>query len=236
MSGDPVPSGSAPVAGADGAPDGWAVVIAHPDGRLEGRLLDRLDSLVADVRAGRLAALAVDMPIGLLADHPRPADVAARAVLGPRRSSVFATPVRACLDAADYDDARRRSRAAAGVAPSKQAWNLLPRIAELDRLVVPADQDRIVEAHPELAFHRLAGGPLPGPKGSGLGIRARRTLLVSCWGADAYGSVLADVAAPETDVADALALAGTARRVAAGGAIRLGGQTDPTGKRAEIVY
>ena len=91
---------------------------------------------MTDLRRGRrprwttatLAALAVDMPIGLPDDGPRLADQQARRRLGARRSSVFPTPVRATLDAVDYPDALAISRRVSGKGLSKQAFNLLPRI------------------------------------------------------------------------------------------------------------
>ncbi len=222
------------VVGVDGAPDGWAVVERSPDGRLGGSLVDRLDGLVARVRRGEVAVVAIDMPIGLLDVHPRTADVEARRLLGPRRASVFATPLRCCINAASYPEARATSRESAGTAPSKQAWNLMGRIRELDRLI-RAD-DPIYEAHPELAFLRLAEQPLNAAKTKGAGIQQRRRLLINQWGAEAYADLLAQVAAPEPDIADALALVGTAAHIAAGSEIILGDQRDEDGRRAQMRY
>ncbi len=230
------------VAGVDGCRGRWLVVRRRPGQGARADLVDDLGPVVAQLRRGRLAAMAVDMPIGLLDHHPRQCDVEARALLGPRRSSVFPAPVRAVLGSADYGEARRRSRAAIDLALSRQAFNLLPAIEHLDRLVTTADQDRLVEAHPELAFARLAGGshreatpvPLAEPKRTADGRSARRALLV------AEDPVLADLIdtspLPPVDLLDAAVLTVTAARVVAGTARRLGTERDHRGRRAEVVW
>ncbi|MEL7155519.1 MAG: DUF429 domain-containing protein [Actinomycetota bacterium] len=224
------------VVGVDGCRGGWAVVRAGADDALSATWVADLHALVAEVRSGAVAVAAVDMPIGLLADRPRPADVAARALLGARRSTVFPAPVRSVLGAVDYADACRRSREACGKALSKQAFNLVPAIRHLDAVLGPADADRIVEAHPELAFARLDGGrPLPS-KRSPEGRRQRRRLLTDALGPELDGLVDGG-AAPAEDLLDAAVLVLTARHVVAGSAHRLGdGVVDETGKRVQVVY
>ena len=60
---------------------------------------------------------------------------------------------------------------------SKQAWNITPKIREVDNWMTPRRQNRIFEAHPELAFAALNGGePLPSKK-SEIGESARRRIL-----------------------------------------------------------
>ena len=237
--------------GVDGCPGGrWAIVRAseaadntvrtsEDEGgsvRLTVEVLTDLGGLVEELRAGHLAAIAVDMPIGLLDVHPRPADVAARAMLGARRSSVFPTPVRATLGATTYLEACERSREVCGKAMSKQAYHLLDRIELLDRLVSPLDQDRLVESHPELAFLRLRGRPLEFSKHTSDGLDLRTELLPSELPASQIEAILDGRAAPRADLLDALALVTTARRIAQGEEVRLGSIFDPTGKRAEVAY
>lgn len=224
------------VAGVDGCRGRWLVVWRTLGGGAEptAELVDDLGPLIDDVRNHRLAALAIDMPIALLDQHPRRCDTEARRHLGPRRSSVFPTPVRAALGSADYDEARRRSREAAGVAPSIQAFNLLSAIAHLDPLVDPADQDRVVEAHPELAFARLAGEPLPHSKRAADGRNQRRTLLIDH--DPSLGRLIGSSPLPKIDLLDAAVLTVTAARVVTGDERRLGGELDHRGRRAEIVW
>ncbi|MDA3039434.1 MAG: DUF429 domain-containing protein [Actinomycetota bacterium] len=246
-------AGRAPLTyvGVDGCPGGrWATVRASEDQdspvrasedragsiRLTVEVVSALDGLVEELRTGRIAAIAVDMPIGLLDVHPRPADVAARALLGPRRSSVFPTPVRATLGSSTYAEACDRSRGVCGKALSKQAYHLLDRIELLDRLVSPLDQDRLVESHPELAFLRLNGSPLEFSKHTREGLDVRLDLLASELPRSAIAGVLDTSAAPRADLLDALALVTTARRIVRGEEVRLGSTVDPSGKRAEVAF
>jgi predicted RNase H-like nuclease len=152
------------------------------------------------------------MPIGLPDAGQRACDVEARTLLGARRSSVFATPVRATLDATDYADALARHRTADGRGLSKQAYNLLPKIRELD---AHATDQRLHESHPELAFARLLGHPADHPKRSAEG-RAERLAALGLTAISRLRGAAAD------DVLDALALVHTARHIAAGAGNRLG--------------
>ena len=204
-----------------------------PDGRLGIQVVDRLDVTIADVDAGRLAALAVDMPMGLPDDGPRACDLAARRRLGVRRSSVFPTPVRAALGAPTYVEALARSRAACGRGLSRQAFNLLAKMAELDAVIRPDLQDRVVEAHPEMAFARLAGGPCLHPKRTPEG-RAERLALLDRAGLGDLAALRLPGAAPD-DILDAAALTLTAARVRDGEVERLGdGARDARGLRMEV--
>lgn len=243
------------VAGVDGCRGQWLVVRREPshdsgDGRTTtADLVDDLAPLVDELRAGTLEALAIDMPIALLDVHPRACDVAARGLLGVRRSSVFPAPVRAALGCTDYDEARRRSRETAGIAPSVQAYNLLPSIRHLDELVRASDQDCLVEAHPELAFTRLNGQPLDEPKKTSAGRDLRRRLLVE---ADPTFSAVLDelvhpaagrAKLPAIDLYDAAVLTITADHIVAGTERRLPDDDsgpfhvlDHLGRRAQIVW
>src|SRR4030095_8671378 len=74
-------------------------------------------------------------------------------LLGRRASSVFTPPIRPLLDATHYEHVRPY-----GV--SVQAFHILPKIRQVDRLMTPALQQRVYEAHPELAFLTLTGHPM----------------------------------------------------------------------------
>ena len=237
--------------GLDGCRAGWVLATILPPGG--GRTIARTPWVVrveviatfADahdrVVAGELRALAVDMPIGLPTHGQREADRQARRRLGPRRSSIFPTPVRAVLGVGSYAEALQRSRSIDGRGLSKQAYNLLPRIAEVDTRMDPRWQERVVESHPEVAFARLAGAPLSTRKSAPEGRAERATLLrphlIGVDGADV--AALAEQPRPGTkpdDVLDAMAVALTAARVATGTAEHLGdGATDAHGLRMEIV-
>ena len=133
--------------------------------------------LVADVTVGTVA---IDMPIGLPERSARACDVACRRALGPRRSSVFSVPMRATLEAPDYERALRVNRAHSGVGISKQAWFLIPKIVELDVALDELDADlaaRVHETHPELCFRTLTGTPMAHPKRTPAGRRERLRAL-----------------------------------------------------------
>jgi len=174
-------------------------------------------SLAEALRTYPKATIAIDMPIGL-ADGDRPCDRQARTLLGAhRRSSVFPPPSRAQLAA------KRRP-----TTMSAQSWSLMPRIREVDALMTPRLQKRVMEAHPELAFAAFAGAPMKHAKRTSAGSRERVRAL----------GLLRAPAVPTLarldDVLDAKALAIQARRIALGVATRLGGEKDRTGLRMEI--
>ncbi|BBK40103.1 hypothetical protein STVA_01230 [Allostella vacuolata] len=166
--------------------------------------------------------LAVDMPIGLPEGGRRGCDFAARRLLGRgRQASVFIGLRRPLLGFADYPAANAWAKAD-GAGLSKQAWHLLPRIGELDRAIAPGDQDRVRECHPELAFLRLAGGPVLAGKRSPEGLEIRRRLLEAA-GIDTARllAALDRRLAAADDLFDAAVLRLTAGRIAGGTAIRL---------------
>jgi predicted RNase H-like nuclease len=226
------------VAGVDGARGGWVVATLDTgDGSLGIELVERIATVVDRVRRGALHVAGVDMPIGLPDAGPRACDVDARARLGPRRSSVFPAPVRAVLGERDHAAACARARAVDGRGLSVQTFHLLPRIREVDAVMVP-DLDRVVlECHPESVFASLAGAPLATTKRTAAGRAERRRLL---------GAVLpvasevparpAGGGAAGHDVLDAVAAAIGAWRFASGDALVLGdGARDGRGLRMAIV-
>jgi predicted RNase H-like nuclease len=221
------------VAGVDGARGGWVVATLAEGLPPTVELVARFATVVDRVRAGALDTVGVDMPIGLPDAGVRACDVAARARLGPRRSSVFATPVRAALGAADHAEALARSRAVDGRGLSVQAFHLLPRIAEVDAVMTPALQATVVECHPESVFAVLAGGPLASTKRTAAGREERRRLLAA---AGVEVPVASPSGAAAHDVLDALAAAVGAARLVRGEALVLGdGALDARGLRMAIV-
>lgn len=199
------------VAGADGRRGGWVVAAVDVTG------VARLESLeyvapLAPAITPDLAVVAIDMPIGLSDTGPRGCDMAARKLLQPHGTRVFPSPPRVALDhVEDYAAACAAAIAATGKSLSKQTWNLLRSIAEVDAI---ADDPCIVECHPELAFAMMQGHPVDERKKTPEG-RAVRLELLRRWLPD-----LADPAYGD-DGLDALACAWTAARVARGEAITL---------------
>ena len=154
------------VAGLDGCRAGWVMVTVPSAGTGAPRVEVVTDlGLVTDrLERGRIAAVAIDIPIGLAPDSSRPVDHEARRRLGPRKSSVFPAPVRPVLGATSYEEACEISRAACGRALSRQLFAILPKIREVDALQSPALQDRLFEMHPEVSFTELAGTPMQIPQ------------------------------------------------------------------------
>jgi predicted RNase H-like nuclease len=172
----------------------------------------------AEVLARTGGVIAVDMPIGLPDEGRRSCDAEARRMLGPRRSSVFPVPVRSALAAASFAEV-------SGL--SIQAWNIVPKIAEVDACW----EARVREVSPELSLAVVAGAPMAHPKRLPEGRAEREAVLdahVPGWTRTARG-------ASYHDVIDAHACLLTARRIAAGTALELGdGRVDSRGRPMRV--
>ncbi|GIX48280.1 MAG: hypothetical protein KatS3mg131_2491 [Candidatus Tectimicrobiota bacterium] len=166
-------------------------------------------------------------------------DRLARRLLGRRASSVFSPPARLLLEATQYAQVRPYGL-------SRQAFGLLPKVREVDRLLSPSWQATVYEAHPELAFAALAGRPLAASKKTRAGRQARLHLLQSAPEAwlRQLGEALAALpplprsqAAPD-DLLDAAVLTRTAYRIATGQATCLppAPPRDARGLRMAIWY
>jgi predicted RNase H-like nuclease len=201
--------------GFDGCPAGW-VAVTLVDGQVDG--VEVVARLAPAVAARGPAAVAIDMPIGLI-DGIRDADVAARGLLPGRASSVFSTPPRTVVDGWREGTVTTHAQATAlavtttGKGLSQQAWRLVPKIAEVDQLVADLTVP-VLEVHPEVAFTVVTGSPLA-RKRSWAGLNGRRAVLAD------LGVVLPnrfagdELAAPD-DVVDAAICAWVADGAAAG--------------------
>jgi predicted RNase H-like nuclease len=205
------------VIGIDGCRGGWVgVVLSELTWAVTGPTVESLVDA-----AGPVDTVAIDIPIGLPRTGARAADLAVRALLGPRRSSVFPTPVRDALEATSLKRANAVSPAATGAGVSAQAYALRSRVMEVGAWAKGAGSGVDVrEAHPEASFAVMAGRPLTSSKKTWNGLHERLELLRSRGielppDLGRAGGVSAD------DVLDAAACASTARRIAAGEAIAL---------------
>ena len=195
--------------GLDGARSGWVAAIEQGSQR-HLHLIRELDELPSYETA------AIDIPLGFpTSDGRRPAELHARRVLGPRRSSVFPTPPRAVLECPDYDEARRVAVATTGRSVTKQAWNLQKKVLE-----AATWSGRLHEAHPELAFARMTGAPMPDAKSSRQGSADRLGALAAV--GLAVESFVGRNDVPLVDAIDAIACLWVARRLRAGTAESLG--------------
>lgn len=223
--------------GIDGCRMGWLAAWLNGDSALQWTLSARWH----DLNLEAAAMIAVDMPIGLAPCGPRACDIAARRLLPtPRKSSVFPPPRRYMLACSSWQDAHAAGKATEGVGLSRQAWNITPKIRELDEAIAPADQSRIREVHPELVFNRLADGrPLP-PKRTAAGHAARLRLLGAA-GVPGLAETMPTVpksAVARDDVLDAAACALAAQAMRRGAATRLPAcpPRDERGLRMEIWF
>ena len=216
------------VTGVDACRRGWVAVSLEVSGppRVEGV---RVHESLAGVLEGAAASVAgIDMPLGLLESGWREADRAARGLLGPRRSSVFAIPPRAVWAQASYRAASQRCRELTGQGFSIQAWGLRAKLLEADRYREVCGHP-LYEVHPELAFSAMAGAPLAHSKHTATGRDLRRELLGRA------GILVPRVPlAPAADTLDAAAVAWSAWRIAAGQAVVLPAQPQRDGGGREI--
>jgi predicted RNase H-like nuclease len=192
-------------AGVDGCPGGWIVVTR-----------ERAEVVPAFSRLPEgIDVIGVDMPIGLPSRGRRVADHAARALVGARRSSVFPTPHRDLLEfAADRDTyaaANAASKSRHGKGLSRQAFNLLSRIAEVDEAITPRCEHRLIEVHPECSFRLLAHAEMPS-KHTAEGRSRRRALIEATFGPPPRPPR----GATEIDLLDAYAVLWSVERFAAG--------------------
>ncbi|MFG1213888.1 DUF429 domain-containing protein [Xanthobacter flavus] len=231
---------SLPLAGIDGCRGGWVVARWDGAGRLDLIRVARVEALFDAPDAPAIAC--VDMPIGLPETGEiggRSAERAVRPLLGARQSSVFAVPARAAVMAGmgpGDEKARFAAACAAALAHSSpprkvsiQCFNLFPKIAELDELLLRRAElrDRLIECHPEVSFRVMNGAPLevakkvksrPHPPGLDLriGLLARAGMPVDLLQARTAAALGAGL----DDLVDACACAVTAKRVFEGKALR----------------
>lgn len=207
------------VLGVDACKAGWVGVtigVTIGDGTVKAYLGSNIDTLVSLARrAGELAAVAIDIPIGLPDRGRRRADVLAKAAIGSLRSSVFMTPVRAALMADKHPEAVAVNRRLVGEGISIQAFGLKSKLLEVETWALGTDL-RVIEIHPEVSFATLAGRPLEVRKSTWAGIHVRRKLLAEAGIELDKDFGIAGASAGVDDVLDAAVAAWTARRFARG--------------------
>jgi len=124
----------------------------------------------------------VDVPIGLEdKNYMRECDELLRNRLGPDyRESVFNPPIRAALHAPTYGEASVITYEATGKKISVEAWNMTPKIKQVDQLLQKRQEFRanVYESYPELLFHILNGDNIIlQKKATKKGLRHRLDLL-----------------------------------------------------------
>jgi predicted RNase H-like nuclease len=203
--------------GADVCSKGW-VGVALGLGPAEVYFGRTVADLLSAAQAGaEIGVVALDIPIGLPDHGRRRADELARQAAGPRWQSVFMTPVRTALLAGDHPSAVSVNHRLAGMGVSRQAYGLRAKIFEVDEWIRNSGHI-VLEAHPEVCFVTMAGGPLTTRKKTWAGAEQRRRILEGA-GIQLKGDLgRAGEMAAVDDVLDAAATAWTAQRYVNGSA------------------
>ena len=214
------------VTGVDACRRGWVAISL--DRRLRVDAVRVHASLAGVLEGDQADVVGIDMPLGLLESGWREADRAARGLLGPRRSSVFAIPPEGVWAEVSYQAANQRCRELTGQGLAIQAWGLRAKLLEADQYRLTCGP-ALYEVHPELAFGEMAGAPLVHSKHTAAGRELRREVLVQA------GLVVPQVLrAPVTDTLDAAAVAWSAWRIATGQAVVIPDRPQHDGQGREI--
>ena len=167
------------VAGIDGSHAGWISVIRQIDKENYYKLVFSKDLSV--LCNDRINLVLIDMPVGLdkkIVTGGRIVDKLARKKLIKRKSSIFNAPSRLTLKAKNYQEANKINKKQ-GLGLSKQSWNLIPKIKELEILMQQDNRPLIFESHPEISFQEMNNKELNYSKKERLGIEERKKILES---------------------------------------------------------
>jgi predicted RNase H-like nuclease len=228
-----------PLAGIDGCRLGWVMAILEATSQIVFRVVPSFAEVVEAVERQWLQRAVIDIPIGLTDVVARRVDGEARRLLRERGVCVFPAPYRTMLAAKSYEDAGDIREAIDDKRVSRQGYEIMPKISEVDSLMTPALQERIREGHPEVTFCRLAGGAVAESKKTAAGRTKRLELLsaVFCPRSGDFAPPLRLPGAQPDDVVDALAMLASAIRWATGReeVIPVVAETDTKGLRAEML-
>ena len=162
-----LPSPMSRIAGIDGCKGGWVVALREVGSdAIEIRVVEAIHEVLR--WRERPGVICIDIPIGLLdaaVAGGRACDQAARALLRqPRGCSVFSPPVRPTLRASSFEEALRLNRASSthALGISRQSFEILRKIREVDDMMLPSLQDRVFEVHPEVSLWVLPQSSVSG--------------------------------------------------------------------------
>ncbi len=211
----------------------WAGVLLGDSGAVS-LVADRIEELVIAARAiEEPGVIAIDIPINPPVRGTRLADTSARAMLRGRSPTLFTCPSSAALEVArqrgfapdGYTDAVAANLEAQGIGMSRQAYALAKKIVDVhDWLAAGGSAGAdVIECHPEVSFAHLVNTREPVPLRHGKktweGLRHRLQMLRGA-GIDVMHVKDETGLIGTDDVVDAAAAVWTARRFAAGNAVR----------------
>ena len=229
--------------GIDGCRAGWFYIGLDEGERHSFGILDAITGLQGFLPA--TGQVLIDIPIGLRGRYPaeRLCDRQARTVLGPRQSSVFPAPSRCALDCESYVQASEKNRECTERGLSKQTWNIMPKIREVDQFLKnQTPQRKIREMHPEVCFWALNHKqPMRYNKRINEGYDERLAVLEQYYPqsrkvVDSVQQEYRRVKVARDDIVDALVGAITASHSSALSSFPQDPETDETGLPMEIVY
>lgn len=175
-------------AGVDGCRGGWFGVFLSADDweKCEWKIgvfktfSSLVDQIIKEYNSSEFLIM-VDMPIGLKEGNngPRLSDLEARKLLKARKSSIFPVPCREAAYAEDYKKACEVNEKLTGTRISKQAWNILPKIRDLDTFLIEEEifREKIKEISPEICFQEFKGLPMKYSKKTQEGFLERKKVL-----------------------------------------------------------
>ncbi len=206
--------------GIDGCRGGWLFSSLSEAGHMELKLFRTLKESISILNQAHV--ICIDMPMGLVteAGEERICDAVIRKELGhPFSSSVFNVPCQQAVYAPDYITANLMNREIQGKGISIQSWNIVPKIKELDTLLLDnaSLNNKFCESHPELCFKSLKGETLTFKKKTKEGFAERLNLLRQKSGEinpELCKFLKKDVA--NDDILDSMVLAFNALKVAQG--------------------
>ena len=165
------------IAGIDGSKGGWVCVSGYENNYKELKF-EKLKEF-NDIKSENFNLVLVDIPIGLdidLKKGGRIVDKLARKELLTNKSSIFNAPSRLVLEAKNYEEANKINKKK-GMGLSKQSWNLVKKIKEVDDFIRNSNKTIIFESHPEIIFQVMKRDKVSTKKKNDEGIIERRNLL-----------------------------------------------------------
>ena len=165
------------IAGIDGSKGGWVCVSGYENNYKELKF-EKLKEF-NDIKSKNFNLVLVDIPIGLdinLKKGGRIVDKLARKELLTNKSSIFNAPSRLVLEAKNYEEANKINKNK-GMGLSKQSWNLVKKIKEVDEFIKNSNKTIIFESHPEIIFQVMKKDKVSTKKKNDEGIIERRNLL-----------------------------------------------------------
>lgn len=174
--------------GVDGCKGGWFAVFLAADStnskEWEIGIFNTFSCLINSIKEnyGPVDFLVlVDIPIGLKegSKGTRLSDLEARKLLKTRKSSIFPVPCREAVYAENYSKACEINEKLTGKKISKQTWNILPKIRDVDNFLIENEifRQKIREVSPELCFQVMSNLPIKYSKKTLEGFLERKEVL-----------------------------------------------------------